>query len=71
MKQSIGRKANRSARFGIRALQKSMMPEASYRFDADSPRFLALDAFAADDPKMFAVGPWPERGILGHSVRTE
>jgi len=30
-----------------------MMPEAFYRFDVGSYRFLALDAFASDTPKVF------------------
>jgi Icc protein len=30
-----------------------MMPQAFYRFEIDSYRFLALDAYASDDPKTF------------------
>jgi 3',5'-cyclic AMP phosphodiesterase CpdA len=34
---------------------RSMMRHASYRFDVGSYRFLELDAFASDDPKMFDI----------------
>lgn len=35
--------------------KRFMMPEAFYRFDAGSYSFLALDAFASDDPKVFDI----------------
>ena len=35
--------------------KRFMMPEAFYRFDAGSYSFLALDAFASDDPKLFDI----------------
>jgi 3',5'-cyclic-AMP phosphodiesterase len=35
--------------------KRFMMPEVFYRFDAGSYRFLALDAFASDDPKVFDI----------------
>jgi 3',5'-cyclic-AMP phosphodiesterase len=37
------------------AFKRFMMPEAFYRFDAGSYGFLALDAFASDDPKVFDI----------------
>jgi Icc protein len=35
--------------------QRFMMPEPSYRFDVGSYSFLALDAFASNDPKVFDI----------------
>jgi Icc protein len=38
--------------------KRFMMPEAFYRFDAGSYGFLALDAFASDDPRVFDISEW-------------
>src|ERR1700721_4358215 len=35
--------------------KRFMMPAAFYRFDAGSYSFLAFDAFASDDPKVFDI----------------